>query len=74
MMNEPTNREILDALIDFREAVERCFEGVDRRFERVDHRFEALETRVTGLESEMRSGFRAVDVRLSRLERPNRRR
>lgn len=86
-VSEPTTRDILDALLSFREAVEVRFDGVDRRFDRLEGRMngiegrmdrlevrmDVLERRVTSLEIKVDEGFEKVDVRLGTLERRRRR-
>jgi hypothetical protein len=57
-MNEPTSRDVLDALVDFRSAVEARFDKVeehlmrhDQRFDSVDRRLGRIETRLEAVES-----------------------
>lgn len=64
-MNDKQYGELLQAIVDLRQATEHGFSDVDRRFdqqeERWNRRFNALETRVEG-------GFREMNQRFSRLE------
>jgi flavodoxin len=58
MAQEPTNGHILEALIDFRDAVvskleqhDRRFDDHDRRFDEHDRRFDNIERRMGRLET-----------------------
>lgn len=67
MNEQPTTREILDALLDFRSAVEHRFDsveahlvrhdvrfdGIDRRLDHHDYRLDAIERRLGRLETRM---------------------
>lgn len=62
MMNDqPTPREILDTLLDFRDAVM-------GKLVKHDRLFEAMDLRVDRLQDRMVRGFDSVDLRLDRLE------
>ena len=57
-MEQPTNQEVLDALIDFRDAI---FANMATRTEMQDG--------FTAVRAEMQDGFVKVDARFDRLER-----
>ena len=60
-MNEPTKREIMDAVLQLHQAAQAGFTNVDRQMSHV-------RADVNGLRSEMHAGFRRVDERFDRLE------
>ncbi|MEO9170772.1 MAG: hypothetical protein ABI282_11245 [Candidatus Baltobacteraceae bacterium] len=63
-MNEPTTKDILDALLGFREAAELRFTHIDHRFDAVDARFDGIDRRLDGIDRRL-----AVhDGRLDRIE------
>lgn len=82
-MNQPTNQELLEALVDFRDAVfanvatrtevQEMFANVATRaemqegFAKIDSRFDRLERRVGVLENRVDDGFDRVDKRLNSL-------
>ena len=82
-MNQPTNQELLEALVDFRDAVfanvatrtevQEMFANVATRaemqegFAKIDSRFDLLERRVGVLENRVDDGFDRVDKRLNSL-------
>lgn len=76
-MDEPTGREILDALLDFRDAVGMRFDQsraeMNARFDQVDARFDRLDRRVTNLETRVDDGFTRIDERFAKLEARRRR-
>ncbi len=49
-MEQPTTRDILDAMLDFRTAVELRFDEHDKRFDGIDRRLGRLETRIEAVE------------------------
>lgn len=68
---EPTNGQIFEALIDFRDGIAENFARVhakleehDRRFDEHDRRFDTLERRMGRLETRVED----VEVRLGRVE------
>jgi hypothetical protein len=64
-MEQPTNRDILDALVDFRD-------DVGARFEQIDTRFDRLERRVGKLEIGVDDGFNRLQADIARLKRRKR--
>ncbi len=54
MQNDPSTRDILTALLDFRDAVIARFESNDRRFDdfeyRMTKRFDSVDLRLEGLD------------------------
>ncbi|MDQ2866274.1 MAG: hypothetical protein M3R51_08610 [Candidatus Eremiobacteraeota bacterium] len=56
-MNEPTTKDILDALLGFRDAVELRFNAIDLRLDKNDRRFDGIDRRLDG-----------IDRRLDRIE------
>ena len=79
MYGEPSNREIMDALLDFRDGVGEHFVRVDERFIGIDERFKGIDRRFDDLEHRLNKRFDSVDLRfdtlerrLSNLERPRR--
>lgn len=61
-MNEPTTKDIFDALLSFRDAVELRFVKIDSRFDRIDLRFDGVDRRLDGID-------RRLDGHDSRLDR-----
>lgn len=57
MDQEPSNKEILEAIIEainiFANNVDGRFENMERRFEQIDKRFDGLELRITRVEATM---------------------
>jgi hypothetical protein len=53
MNQEPSNTELMTAIIDLHEAVTQGFAQVDVRFAHINTRFDRLETRVTSIEGEL---------------------
>lgn len=64
MAEEPTNRQIFEALIDFRDGVAENFTRVYAKLEEHDRRFDAVDRRFDGIEQRIE----AVDRRVGRLE------
>lgn len=60
---EPTTREIMDALIDFRDFVAKKFDETATKAE-----LQVVKSDLQGLRAEMRAGFDRVDRRFERLE------
>jgi hypothetical protein len=67
-MDDQRYVELLNAIVDLRNATELGFANVDRRFDemeqRWDRRFGALETRFDTLEHRVEDGFRGVNASL----------
>lgn len=61
---EPTNGQIFEALIDFRDGVAENFARVHAKLKEHDRRFDTLERRVGRLETRVED----VEVRLGRVE------
>lgn len=53
MALEPTNGQILEALIDFRDGVAAKLEQHDRRFDAMDRRFDGMDMRLDNLNRRM---------------------
>ena len=60
-MQEPTTRDLMNAILELHSAVslgfarvDERFAGVDERFAGVDERFARMEQRLTGVEGEVR--------------------
>ena len=64
MSAEPTTRELMDAMLDFRSAVETRFDCTDEHIMRVETRMTAVEGRLTGVETRLDR----VETRLEVLE------
>ena len=64
MAHEPTTGQILEALLDFRDAVVTKLEQHDRRFDAHDQRFDNLERRMGRLETRMED----MERHMSRME------
>lgn len=58
-------QELLNAILDLRNATELGFVAVNRRFDDVHHRFDGLDRRFNSLESRVEEGFRSVSVALT---------
>lgn len=63
-MDEPTGREILDTLLNFRDAVFAYFEQVPTRAE-MNARFDQTDVRFSGIDGR----FSGIEGRLDRVER-----
>lgn len=61
--------EILNAIVDLKEATEMRFNAIDAHLAAHDAEFAAHRTRFDRLERQMRDGFAGVNQRLDRLER-----
>jgi len=64
MAHEPTNGQILEALIDFRDGVAAKLEQHDRRFDAMDRRFDGVDIRLDKIERRMGR----LETRLENLE------
>jgi hypothetical protein len=53
MANEPTNGDLLAAILQLRDATSAGFEHQDRRFDRLERRMGRLETRIEHVESRL---------------------
>jgi hypothetical protein len=58
-------QELLNAILDLRNATELGFVAVNRRFDDVYHRLDGLDRRFNSLESRVEEGFRSVSVALT---------
>jgi hypothetical protein len=58
-------QELLNAILDLRNATELGFVAVNRRFDDVYHRRDGLDRRFNSLESRVEEGFRSVSVALT---------
>jgi hypothetical protein len=58
-------QELLNAILDLRNATELGFVAVNRRFDDVCHRLDGLDRRFNSLESRVEEGFRSVSVALT---------
>ena len=69
--DDSDNKELLEAILDLRNATELGFNRVDARFGEMDRRFDVMEERwdrrFDALESRVEVGFTAVDQRLRAL-------
>ena len=65
---EPTTRDILDALLGFKEAVEMQFVRINKRFDGIDRRFEDFEMRMNRRFDRLDVRFDVMDRRVSALE------
>lgn len=61
MVNEPSNREILEVLVEFKQNTEQKFIGIDKRF---DH----LEEFVGEMKTEMEERFIKVEERFTKVD------
>lgn len=75
LKNEPTKREIMDAVLQLHQAVGAGFTNVDRQMSHIRAdvdglrgEVDGLRGEVNGLRSEMHAGFRRVDERFDGLE------
>jgi hypothetical protein len=75
-MEQPTTREILDVLLQFKSATENAFIRIDGRFAANDQRFAAIDQRFTAIDrrfevmqADMTRRFDSVDLRLDELRR-----
>ncbi|MBV8244535.1 MAG: hypothetical protein JOZ38_01300 [Candidatus Eremiobacteraeota bacterium] len=71
MSAEPSITDVLEVLIDFKDAVALRFDGLEKRFDDLEKRFDDLEKRFDDLHNEfgfLRVDFRSVDRRLAALE------
>lgn len=64
-MNDKQYGELLQAIVDLRQATEHGFSDVDRRFDQQEERWNR---RFNALESRVEDGFRGLDQRFCRLE------
>jgi hypothetical protein len=56
-MNDQHFVELMDAVVDLRNATEMGFHNVDRRFDEMDLRLERWERRFNALETRLRTAF-----------------
>ncbi len=62
--HEPTNGEIFEVLLDFKERfdqIDKRFDGMDQRFDRMDQRFDGMQEFVGEMRVEMEERFTKVD-------------
>lgn len=53
MTKQVSNDDIMQALTQFAESVDRRFEGIDKHFESIDGRFESIDKRLFSMEHEI---------------------
>ncbi|MBD3281669.1 hypothetical protein GF391_02890 [Candidatus Uhrbacteria bacterium] len=71
MNNEPSNKDILEAINTFATAVDMRFDEIDKRFEGNDQRFDGMDQRFDGMDQRfdgMDQRFDGMDQRFDKLE------
>jgi uncharacterized protein YajQ (UPF0234 family) len=65
---EVTNDEIMQALNQFTNEVNKRFDGVDARFERIDQRFDGVDARLDKLDDDVNRIYGILDKHMARIE------
>jgi archaellum component FlaC len=66
---EVTNDEIMAALTQFADSVDKRFDNVDKRFDGADRRFDGVESRLEKIENDVRNIYNILDAHMTKIER-----